>query len=289
MTLFRNGRELTCTMPTFEALQNPDSPEAQEVFRRADELANEERRRRQNANFFKCGANKKDLNEAGFEKYITWENNQNQVALRDLCLQFEGLIQREPECNNILFMFGKAGAGKTYFSLSVLKMLCGVEKPRQYITRYVPKRDGEGNPINDGEDVKVSEDSGVIDYWSGYYTTSEHLCEVISMNFKSTTQRENDKAKLDKFKHAKLLIIDEIGRSLQSKKNEKDALFSVINARISNYLPTILCSNMNERELQELFGDALWTRISSVAKLFCTDGIDNMRAPRVQKILRERR
>lgn len=74
---------------------------------------------------------------------------------------------------------------------------------------------------------------------------------MIDGRYKGKQEINDGKSKIELFRTCELLIIDEIGRSLNNQKNEKEILFSVLNTRINEYLPTVLCSNLAERQLQE--------------------------------------
>ncbi|MCF0125520.1 MAG: ATP-binding protein, partial [Clostridia bacterium] len=194
-----------------------------------------------------------------FNNFISYKNNPDQNKLRDLCLNYLQQFQRDTDFNKILILYGKAGTGKTYFALSILKMLSIIQK----------------QPLT----IKSNEKEIVLDniymFYSGKYVTSEDLCnDFYNSDFNTKTTRQYQ---IELFKTTEMLVIDEIGRGFTNPNKERNALFSIINYRINNYLPTILCTNLQERELAELFGDALLTRILQVGIKFCTDGIDNMR------------
>lgn len=289
MTLIKNdGTPVKISVPQFSEILNPEAPEAQEIFRMAEAEDLRQRTTTILRNYLNSGANRKDLNEAGFENIVFWNDNVNQHKLHQVCINYVGEILKTEDYNKVLILYGEAGRGKTYFALSTIKYFCHAEKPRLTFTKKVAKEDPFGNVIPGQYDV-YQEDAGVTDFHRGYYTTSEHLCKVSDHKFKQTSQISNDKASVDLYKKCELLVIDEVGRAMQTQKIERDVLFSVINYRISNYRPTIICSNLNEDELSKLFGDALWSRITSVGTTFCVNGLDNMRAVNIQKILKYKR
>lgn len=75
-------------------------------------------------------------------------------------------------------------------------------------------------------------------------------------NFKSA---ENKPEILSRFSSYKMLVIDEIGRSMDVIK-EKGYLSYIIRNRYNNRLPTVLISNLNKRELLKFFGEAIFDR-----------------------------
>ena len=75
-------------------------------------------------------------------------------------------------------------------------------------------------------------------------------------NFKSS---ENKLEILSRFSTYKLLVIDEIGRSMDVIK-EKGYLSYIIRNRYNNRLPTVLISNLTKKELLKFFGEAIFDR-----------------------------
>lgn len=239
----------------------------EEDFRRAEEYERAKLEKRINKTFMKCGASKKDLTDAGFEKYINssaWQ----QDAFKTQCFEYYNEICRD-ETNRTMMIYGKPGTGKTYHALSILKLWCHTAKQPIYIIRE--KIDENGNTI------KVKEDCGIVTYHSGKYITTEDLCEC----FRGKDTYDKSLLK-DVLKSCELLIIDEVGRSAIKAEYEREYVFTILNKRFSNYLPTILISNMNQAELNKHLGNALWSRITSNGIPFCTDELPNMRSQKAR-------
>lgn len=76
-------------------------------------------------------------------------------------------------------------------------------------------------------------------------------------NFKSS---ENKLEILSRFSNYKLLVIDEIGRTMDPVK-EKGYLSYIIRNRYNNRLPTVLISNLGKNELIKFFGEAIYDRL----------------------------
>lgn len=83
-----------------------------------------------------------------------------------------------------------------------------------------------------------------------------------------TDKKNSDYVK--KCKDAKLLVLNEIGRSKQSDF-EKDILFDMIDYRLEKDMQTIFISGMDETELNKYFGVALMDRIKSKCKFIHFD------------------
>ncbi len=75
-------------------------------------------------------------------------------------------------------------------------------------------------------------------------------------NFKSA---ENKFEILSRFSNYNILVIDEIGRSMDAIK-EKGYLSYILRNRYNNRLPTVLISNLAKKELIKFFGEAIYDR-----------------------------
>lgn len=75
-------------------------------------------------------------------------------------------------------------------------------------------------------------------------------------NFKSS---ENKLEILSRFSNYNILVIDEIGRSMDAIK-EKGYLSYILRNRYNNRLPTVLISNLAKKELIKFFGEAIYDR-----------------------------
>lgn len=275
-----NGTKATISIPHFQILNNSESEEAQKIFRQAEKNQLDECLSKVMHNFCRCGANKKDIDDAGFDQLVIINGNKNQIALNQLCEHFVDCTVTDPEFNKVMVLNGLPGKGKTYYSLSMLKMLCAKPKPRIYV---------EKERITNGKVERIREDVNVTDFYTGYYITSEDLCALMTGKGLSGTSLNNSRSRLDLLKTCKLLVIDELGRAILNAKVEKDTIFHVVNYRINNYLPTVLCTNFSEEGLHKAFGDAFYNRLKGNGIWFCCDGLENMRSQSAQKIIRERK
>lgn len=276
-----NGTKASIHIPHFNALLHPETPEAQEVFRMAEEQNYKECEERILRNYFRCGANRKDLNDAGFNNFVNWNGNKNQVELYDKCKRYVENIVTDADFNKVMVLYGEPGMGKTYYGLSMIKLLCTKQKPRIFV---------EKESVDDfGQTVTVKEDVNVTDFFTGYYTTSEDLCALSTGRGLSGDSLAKARSTMDLYKSCKLLVIDELGRAILNAKVEKDTVFHVVNHRINNYLPTVLCTNMTEEAIEKTFGPAFYNRLKAYGLWFCVNGMENMRAQTVQKALRERK
>ena len=100
--------------------------------------------------------------------------------------------------------------------------------------------------------------AGIINSLGGKMIDADTLLLQVDSgdNFKSS---ENKLEILSRFSNYKLLVIDEIGRSMDVIK-EKGYLSYIIRNRYNNRLPTVLISNLNKKELLKFFGEAIFDR-----------------------------
>lgn len=86
-----------------------------------------------------------------------------------------------------------------------------------------------------------------------------NLADFIELSF-STSKTEEDRYRLKAVKEATLLILDDLGTH-SSKDSIDNALFSLIEHRNKNTLPTIYTSNLNREELKSKLHDRVVSRI----------------------------
>ena len=100
--------------------------------------------------------------------------------------------------------------------------------------------------------------AGIIHCLGGKMIDADTLLLQIDSgdNFKSS---ENKLEILSRFSNYKILVIDEIGRSMDIIK-EKGYLSYIIRNRYNNRLPTVLISNLGKKELIKFFGEAIFDR-----------------------------
>lgn len=221
-------------------------------------------------NLKESGAFDGDLANAGFENFLQIDGNRSQLTAKGLCENFLKEILAGKTARTLLF-YGPSSTGKTYYADSVLKAFCQSQKP----PLKIQKQDG------------TWEDANIRQWHRGYYTTSETACRLLTDN--TWEDKAERKHKAQKLMEAEFLIIDELGRSLQTQKKERDSLFEFLNYRISTLRPSFLITQFTENELVDFFGSALFNRINGVAVLFDTSKLPNMRDPKVQELLKARR
>ena len=101
--------------------------------------------------------------------------------------------------------------------------------------------------------------AGIIHSLGGKMINADTLLLQIDSgdNFKSS---ENKLEILSRFSNYKILVIDEIGRTMDTVK-EKGYLSYIIRNRYDNRLPTVLISNLAKKELIKFFGEAIYDRL----------------------------
>lgn len=102
-----------------------------------------------------------------------------------------------------------------------------------------------------------------------FSTFSEHL-EHIREEFDKDGQRKY----LSMMKNTAMLVIDDIGKEKQTEWTQQ-ILFDVINYRYEHLLPFVITTNMNEEELGNYVGGAVYSRMCEACTAVKTSGKDN--------------
>ena len=101
--------------------------------------------------------------------------------------------------------------------------------------------------------------SAIIRHCSGRFISIEELIfkYEASQDFRAKTNREE---LMDFFANTKMLVIDEIGRSMSQEK-EDSLLNYILRCRYENMLPTVLISNLSKSDLLKKLGEAVLDRL----------------------------
>ncbi|MDO5707614.1 MAG: ATP-binding protein [Andreesenia angusta] len=135
-----------------------------------------------------------------------------------------------PTSNKNLLLFGATGLGKTFLTNCIAKEFL---------------------------------DSGL----SVIYLVAFQLFDIISDHRFTNDSRRIDitKEKYDSIFNCDLLIIDDLGTELTNSFTISE-LYNVINLRIINDKRTIISTNLNPKELSEIYTDRIFSRISAYYK-----------------------
>lgn len=101
--------------------------------------------------------------------------------------------------------------------------------------------------------------SAIIRYCEGKFISIEELIfqYEASQDFKAKTNREE---LMNFYSNTKMLVIDEIGRSMSQEK-EDSLLNYILRRRYENMLPTVLISNLSKDVLLKKLGEAVLDRL----------------------------
>lgn len=101
--------------------------------------------------------------------------------------------------------------------------------------------------------------SAIIRNCGGKFISIEELIFKYesAQDFHAKTNREE---LMDLYSSTKMLVIDEIGRSMQQEK-ENALLNYILRRRYENMLPTVLISNLSKAELLKKLGEAVLDRL----------------------------
>lgn len=95
------------------------------------------------------------------------------------------------------------------------------------------------------------------------YTTNYNMIAKIKATY-SKFSDQNEKHVIHQLTTAKLLVIDEVGVIFGSEA-DKILFYQVINGRYDNMLPTILISNLTQKELKNSIGERCFDRLKEGA------------------------
>lgn len=100
------------------------------------------------------------------------------------------------------------------------------------------------------------------------------LTTAFKMNqdfMKSYTSRdlEEKQAILDKYLEAEILFVDDLGTELVQKGVTVNFLYQVLNERKINHLPTVITSNLDLKELRDLYDERISSRIIDKQTSIC--------------------
>lgn len=185
-----------------------------------------------------CGASPSIMQKVGWNNWKvcgTQEEQHAQQVMKNISRQFQAEIKQGKYFN--LIMCGKPGIGKTFTALSILKDICCTQKD---LSQYPKEWNLHG-------------------YMYGLYETSDRLASKLK-DTSCYSSRYSRYELIKSYTAADLLVIDEIGRS--ERKDEKDALFAVIDARYQEEKPCILITNLDEAAFSKILGEALVDRLS---------------------------
>ena len=87
---------------------------------------------------------------------------------------------------------------------------------------------------------------------------------------------ENNKNAIDEFKNIPLLAIDDLGKEKVTEWN-REKLFEIVNHRYENYLPIVITTNGSPRELEQILGEAVFSRLCEVCDGIRMEGKDHRR------------
>jgi len=110
--------------------------------------------------------------------------------------------------------------------------------------------------------VRAAQESGL----RAFYSSPHKYLRDLRRSFDLHNTREVDALYGD----AELLVLDEVTRITSSEDFYLQSMFTLIDYRYENDLPTVLIGNHHQAEIKRVFGEALWRRVEE-------DGMDIVR------------
>lgn len=146
-------------------------------------------------------------------------------------------------------MCGHAGRGKTMGACALLhEVMLTRKKTVRAVYEPYAKTDEERAAILAHDAQKIAR------YFSGAYVRSADL-------YVNRKLYEAQGEVISSYLQADLLVIDEVGRS--DDKKPIDAVRRIIQERYDRRKSTVLISNMTRADIEELLGEATWSRFKS--------------------------
>jgi len=261
-------------------LSNPQRMEEVEQKRKAEE------NHQLYVRYLHCGAPEQALREAGWKNYRVYNNNPTQNGLFGIFQQYADVLKGSAESISFssvctrkgnLFINGKAGTGKTFMALSLIRQLCGTKKEsRNYIKWNVETQTYEELPLY------------VDEYFDcAYVKSSQLVMELTTKDYNGSGRRA---ACWNTYSNADFLVIDNaFGDGGYKEKDELKILYQIFDARMERGLPTMLISGFTETEdvnWDKLLGAGFMNKIRMNSLLLRTDDIEDMRQPTIQNWLK---
>ena len=173
----------------------------------------------------------------------------NQTMIEQLAL-----IRCGAKFHRVMLITGKAGRGKSFMSRAVKRWadfgmrsyLAGGDKPVsvELVRTYIA-----GEPFNSLCSL-FSTEAGFGDSTE---RATERICELI---------------------RTRLLIIDDLGNEKNPPPTFEPGLASVIEQRWDKHRPTWVITNLTQDQMQQRYGDRLFSRIWNAAKIVPVTGRD---------------
>lgn len=266
-----------------QMLQNPERE------KEIDKLLYQEEQKKAWHRYMSCGAPKEALQESGWDKFIIAQNCYKQSIICNIMREYAYIISNggklqflKDEVNqdgNILIN-GRAGTGKTFFALSVIKQLSNTKKPpRLYLS-------------NDEEDGAYKARNLYVDeYYQCSYVKSSVM--VNELTIKDYSENGKKKACWNTYTKADFLVIDNcFGDGGYKEREELKILSQILEIRMESRKPTMLITgaenpNINEKfAWQDYLGLALFSKLQRQSLIIDTEEFPDMRDSKIQHRLR---
>lgn len=101
-----------------------------------------------------------------------------------------------------------------------------------------------------------------------FATASEHLTKI-----KNEFDTPDDGKYLERMKGATMLVIDDLGSELDTEWSQS-ILYDVVNYRYEHLLPLIITTNLSARDIRDVYGERVYSRLLQMCKVVKMYGTD---------------
>lgn len=203
------------------------------------------------------------------------ENYEARMSLKEELMYLEMIVERHKdyidkltrECN-----LGRRFINRTFENFQIAGNRQAFLKAREYVDNF-EKAEGQGILfIGNAGTGKTHLAAAIVSHLIREKSVPAIFITAIEL-FGLLRDFDNQKERLKKIKNVPLLVLDDLGKEKITDWN-REKLFEIVNARYEDYLPIIITTNDNPRELECNVGEAIYSRLCEMCSLVVMKGKD---------------
>lgn len=203
------------------------------------------------------------------------ENYETRMSLKEELVYLEMIVERHreyidkltKECN-----LGRRFINRTFENFEAAGNRKAFSKARAYVENF-EKSEGQGLLfIGNAGTGKTHLAAAIVNHLIRDKSIPSIFITAIEL-FGLLRDFDNHQERLKKIKTIPLLVIDDLGKEKITDWN-REKLFEIVNARYEDYLPIIITTNDNHKELERNVGEAIYSRLCEMCSLVVMEGKD---------------